>query len=301
MTTTPVAATRQGTQGALWLLAATSLCWGLNWPVMKLALSGIPVLPFRALCLVTAGPAMLAIAWLRGDRLRIPPREVGPLLVAAFFNITLWHLFTGYGVSMMPAGRAGIIAYTMPAWATLFGVLLLGEPLTRARIAALLLGMAGIGALLLPDLRSIAAAPLGVVSMILAALSWGIGTVAMKRFRWSSSVAALSGWQICIGGIPIVAAALALGSFSRVAHADAAAIAALGYVIVFGMVIGQWGWFAALARLPVTRASIGTLAIPVIGVVSSALLLGEPLGIPELLALAFVVAALALALRPGPA
>jgi drug/metabolite transporter (DMT)-like permease len=301
VTTTPVAAARQGTQGALLLLAATSLCWGLNWPVMKLALTGIPVLPFRALCLVTAGPAMLAIAWLRGDGLAIAPRELIPLLLAALFNVTLWHIFTAYGVSLMPAGRASIIAYTMPAWATLFGVLLLGEPLTPTRVAALLLGMAGIGALLLPDLRAIAAAPAGAVSMILAAVAWGIGTVVMKRFRWSSSAAALAGWQTSIGGAPIVVAALVIGPFPGLARADTATLAALGYVIVFGMVIGQWGWFAALARLPVARAAIGTLAIPVIGVVSSTLLLGEPLGIPELLALALVVAALALALRPGPA
>jgi drug/metabolite transporter (DMT)-like permease len=298
---TPIDATRRPALGALLLLAATSLFWGLNWPVMKLALAGIPVLPFRALCLLAAGPAMLAIAWLRGDRLRLPPRELRQVVVAALFNITLWHLFTGYGVSLMPAGRASIIAYTMPAWATLLGVLFLGERLTPSRAAALVLGLAGIGALLLPDLRVILAAPLGVASMILAALSWAVGTVVMKRFRWTGSVAALTGWQICIGGLPILAAALVIGPFPGLAHADPGTLAALAYVIIFGMILGQWGWFEVLTRLPVTRASIGTLAIPVIGAVSSALLLGERLGTAELAALVLVVAALALALRPAPA
>jgi drug/metabolite transporter (DMT)-like permease len=301
VSTTPLAAARQETQGALLLLAATSLCWGLNWPVMKVALDGIPVLPFRALCLLSSGPAMLAIAHLRGDRLRVSSRELKPLILAALFNVTLWHLFTGYGVSLMPAGRASILAYTMPTWATLLGVIWLGEPLTPSRGAALVLGMGGMAALLLPDFHTIAAAPLGAASMILAAISWAIGTAVMKRFQWSSSVAALTGWQICIGGAPIVAAALVAGPFPGLAHADAGTIAALGYVVVFGMVIGQWGWFAVLARLPAARASIGTLAIPVIGVLSSALLLGERLGAAELLALALVVAALALALRPGAA
>ncbi len=301
MSATPIDATRRPALGALLLLAATSLFWGLNWPVMKLALAGIPVLPFRALCLLAAGPAMLAIAWLRGDRLRLPPRELRQVVVAALFNITLWHLFTGYGVSLMPAGRASIIAYTMPAWATLLGVLFLGERLTPSRAAALILGLAGIGALLLPDLRMILAAPLGVASMILAALSWAVGTVVMKRFRWTGSVAALTGWQICIGGLPILAAALVIGPFPGLAHADPGTLAALAYVIIFGMILGQWGWFEVLTRLPVTRASIGTLAIPVIGAVSSALLLGERLGTAELAALVLVVAALALALRPAPA
>lgn len=295
------ATARRPAHGALLLLAATSLFWGLNWPVMKLALAGIPVLPFRALCLLVSGPAMLAVARLGGDRLALPRREFRQLLLASLFNVTLWHLFTGYGLSLMPAGRASIIAYTMPAWATLLGVLFLGERLTPARGAALLLGLSGVGALVLPNLDAIAAAPLGAASMILAALSWAIGTVVTKRCRWTGSVAALTGWQLCLGGAPIVAAALIVGPFPGLARADAATIAALGYVIIFAMLIGQWGWFAVLARLPVTQASIGTLAIPVIGVLSSSLLLGEPLTLEELVALVLVVAALALSLRPGAA
>lgn len=293
------AAARRPARGALLLLAATSLFWGLNWPVMKVALAGIPVLPFRALCLSIAGPVMLAFARLTGDRLVLRPREFGQLLLAALFNVTFWHLCTAYGVSQMPAGHASIIAYTMPAWATLLGVLFLGERLTLARGLALLLGLAGVGVLVLPDLRAIAAAPLGATAMILAALSWAIGTAVTKRCRWTGSVAALTGWQTCLGGAPIVMAALIAGPSPGLAHADAATLAALGYVIVFGMLLGQWGWFAVLARLPVTQASIGTLAIPVIGVLSSALLLGEKLSVEELAALALVVAALALTLRPG--
>lgn len=300
MSAAPLAPARRPAVGALLLLATTSLFWGLNWPVMKLALSGIAVLPFRALCLLAAGPAMLTIAWLRGDRLRLPRRELRQVAVASLFNITFWHLFTAYGVSLMPAGRAGIIAYTMPAWATLLGVVFLGERLTATRVGALILGIAGIGALLLPDRDAIAAAPLGAASMVLAALSWAIGTVVTKRFRWTGSVAALTGWQICIGGMPILAAALIVGPFPGLTRADPGTIAALLYVIVCGLIIGQWGWFEVLARLPVARASIGTLAIPIIGALSSTLLLGEPLGASELTALALVVAALALALRPRP-
>jgi drug/metabolite transporter (DMT)-like permease len=288
---------RRPAQGAFLLLVAISLFWGLNWPVMKLALGKIPVLPFRALCLLASGPAMLGIAALSGAGLRVPRREIAPLLVAALFNVTLWHIFTGVGVSLMPAGRASIIAYTMPAWASLLSALVLGERLTRRRLAGLGLGMAGLASLMLPSFESILAAPLGVLSMILAAFCWATGTVVMKRFPWSGSVAALTGWQICLGGVPIVLAALIIGPFPGLGAADGAAIAALAYIVVFGMIIGQWGWFVVLARLPVSVASISTLAIPVIGVLSSALLLGERLGASEITALMLVVAALALVTR----
>ena len=300
MTIKPIVEAQQPATSAYLLLAALSLCWGLNWPFMKVVLAEIPVLPFRALCLLASGPLLLAIAAARGDPLAVRRHEIGPLLLAALFNVTLWHLFSAYGVSMMPAGRASIIAYTMPAWAMLFGAIVLGEPFGRRGLLALGLGMGGMGALLLPDFQKIAAAPLGALAMMLAAMAWGAGTVVMKRFRWSCSTAALTGWQTSLGGLPIVLAAIVAGPFPGLARADATAIAALAYIIVFGMVFSQWAWFTVLGRLPVAVASIGSLTIPVIGVVSSALLLHERIGGAEIVALTLVLAALALILlRPA--
>ncbi len=100
MSTAPAAAARQPAPVAYLLLAALSLFWGLNWPIMKVALGEIPVLPFRALCLLGSGPLLLAIAALRGDPMALRRHEVGPLLLAALLNVTLWHLFSAYGVSL---------------------------------------------------------------------------------------------------------------------------------------------------------------------------------------------------------
>jgi drug/metabolite transporter (DMT)-like permease len=255
------------------------------------------VLPFRGLCLAISGPSLLAIAAAQGSGIAVPRREILPLLLAALFNIALWHLFTGYGVLELPAGRASIIAYTMPAWATVLGPLFLGERLRAPRLAGLMLGMAGIAALVLPDLATIRAAPLGTASMVLAALSWAVGSVLMKRWRWSVSTAALTGWQTCLGGLPILIAAIIIGPFPGLEHADATTFVALAYVVVAAL-FGQWAWFVVLARLPVAVASIGTLTIPVVGVLSSALLLGERIGPAEVVALVLVVAAIALVLRP---
>lgn len=294
------AAARRTLPSAYILLAALSLFWGLNWPVMKIALGSIPVLPFRALCLLASGPTMLAFAALRRDPIALRRHEIGPLLLAALFNVTLWHLFSAYGVSLLAAGRASIIAYTMPAWAMLLARIVLDEPFGSRGALSLALGMGGIAALLLPEFRHISAAPLGALAMVLAAISWGAGTVVMKRFRWGCSVAALTGWQASLGGLPIVLAAVIVGPFPGLDHADVRTIAALGYIIVFGMLFSQWAWFKVLGQLPVMVASIGSLTVPVIGVLSSALLLGERVGAPEIVALTLVMAALTLVLlRPA--
>ncbi len=182
----------------------------------------------------------------------------------------------------------------------LLGAVVLGEPFGARGLLALTLGMAGIGALLLPDLERIAAAPLGAGTMMLAAISWAAGTVVMKRFRWGCSVAALTGWMTILGGLPIVLAAMVVGPFPGLERVDATAMAALAYVILMGMVFSQWAWFSVLGRLPIAVASIGSLAVPVIGVLSSALLLQERVGAAEIAALLLVVAAFAtVLLRPA--
>lgn len=300
MSAIPSVAARRPPAAAFLLLAALSLCWGLNWPIVKVALVDIPVLPFRALCVLISGPVLLGIAVLRGNSILIPRREIAPLLLAAFLNVTTWHVLSAYGVLLMPAGRASIIAYTMPAWAILFSAIILHEPLTARGILGLALGMMGIAVLVLPDLKHITAAPLGALSMVAAAIVWGAGTVAAKRVWWTPSVAVFTGWQICLGGLPILLAAMITGPFPGLDHAGTAAIIALIYVVVLGMLFAQWAWFTVLGQLPVAVASIGSLAIPVIGVLSSALLLHEALGAAEIGALVLVVAALALVLYRPP-
>jgi drug/metabolite transporter (DMT)-like permease len=274
-----------------------SLCWGLVWPLAKLALEDVPVLAFRAWGLLVAGPLFLAWAALRGERLTMPLRELPAFLLSTFFNITLWYVFSAVGLTLMPAGRASVIAYTMPAWAVLFGMLFLGERPTPARLGGLALGMAGLAALLLPERERLVAAPLGVLMMIGAAATWGIGTVVMKRFQWTLGVVALTGWQLVLGGAPIILAAIVIGPFPGLERAGLRALLAFLYVVFAGMIFAQWAWYKVLAQLPASVAALGTLAIPAIGLVASALVLHEPLTLDEIVAVALVIAALALVMR----
>jgi len=75
-----------------------------------------------------------------------------------------------------------------------------------------------------------------------------------------------------------------------------------GWALVFYGTVIQFcvayvSWFAALARLPASVAAIGTMAVPVIGVVASAIALSEPLGPGQIAALVFTLAAVVLATR----
>jgi drug/metabolite transporter (DMT)-like permease len=265
---------------------------------MKLALREIDPWTFRTTCLLVGGGGLLALVRAGGQSLRVPRAERWPLALVALFNITGWHLCSAYGLTLVHAGRAAIIAYTMPLWTVVFGRLLVGERLTRARLAALGLGLGGMAALVAPEAGALWAAPAGTLLMLGAAVSWAVGTVLTKSRRWAIPTALLTGWQVVLGGVPI-----ALGAALRLAVADdagvrawvapsAAALVGTAYATLVGVLFCHWAWFRLVAILPAAVAAIGTLGIPIVGLFASAVALREPVGSAELLALVLVVSGL---------
>jgi drug/metabolite transporter (DMT)-like permease len=154
-------------------------------------------------------------------------------------------------------------------------------------------------ALVAPDARALWEAPAGSLLMLGAALSWSIGTVLTKARRWAMPTALLTGWQLVLGAVPIV-----LGAAIRLAVAgdggpatmtpSAAALLGTAYATGVGVIFCHWAWFRLMAILPATVAAIGTVGIPIVGLFASALVLGEPVGRAELLALVLVVSGLAI-------
>ena len=278
--------------GGFVLLAFVSLFWGLNWPGMKIALSELPIWWFRVLSVGVGAVGLMAIAWASTGALRPTRRELWPLLVCALFNIVGWHLFTGYGVSLMPAGRASIIAFTLPVWAALLGALILGERITAYKVAGLVLGVAALAVLIGPDLVALSAAPAGALFMLGAAVSWAFGTVLFKKYDWDSPVSALIGWQLLIGLAVILPGALILEPAPDLTALSAKVWIALLYLFALPMIFCQWAFFKVVRMFPAAIASIGTLAVPVIGVYSSALILGEIVGWREVVSMALTCAAL---------
>lgn len=288
------------TPGLLLLLVLLTLGWGMNWPIMKIALRDVPVWTFRSFCVGAGAVGLLGLALLSGQRLRIPPGQLPRLLAAAAFNITGWNLLALYGLQHLPSGRAAILAFTMPVWATLLSLLVLDERLTARRAAGLVLGMSGMAILVGGDLRALGAAPLGSLLMLGAAVSWAIGVVLMKRLVVDLPPTALSGWQMLLGGAPIVAGALVL-EWGAVESVSAASAAGVLYNMFVCFIFCYWAWFKIVASVPVAVSGLSTLLIPIVGVFSGMLILGERPGWPEFTAMALVVGAMATVLLPAAA
>jgi len=289
----PSTATSSLNVSGLLLLVGLTVVWGSNWPVMKIAMAEIPVWWFRAACLVCGGLGLLGLAALSGNRLLLKAHEIPPLLLTAAFAVAGWHVCSAFGVSLMPAGRAVIIAFTMPVWAAIASAWLLGEKMTVYKAVGFVLGLAGLAILIGPDLAIIGAAPIGALFMLVAAMSWGLGTVLFKRFNWSVPVLTNMGWQLTAASIPVTAIAFATSPPPDVTALSQPVVWAMVYVLLLPMTFGQWAYFKIVNLFPASVAALGTLAIPVVGVYSSVLLLGEPAGWREAAALGLICSALA--------
>ena len=282
----------------LWVLVALTLGWGFNWPMIKLALTELPVLSFRSICLLCGAAGLFAIAaWARLP-LRVPQGQWGRLLLIALFNITGWNVFTVYGIGYMSSGRAAILVYTMPLWSVLLSAWLLDERLTARRILGVALGMGAVLLLLSSELRAVQMAPKGTLLMLGAALTWAIGTVMMKRYPVDLPVTSLTAWQLLLGGIPIYTGALAL-ELERLQPLTLWPSVALIYNILVAFIFCHWAWYKIVTTVPVGVSSLSTLMIPVVGVFSGMLVLSEVPHWQDYAALGLVMLALATVLLPS--
>ena len=279
---------RQG----LILLALLSLGWGLNWAVMKVVISEVPPLYFRAVCLIVGGLGLLALARLTGGAVRVPTGQWGRLALLSLCNIVGWNVFAIYGVALLPSGRAALLGYTMPLWGALLSVWLLGEKVTVRRLIGLGLGLAGIVALLGGSVDGMLAAPLGVACMIVAAWSWALGIVLLKRLPVTLPTTALTGWLMLIGGLPILCAAVPLET-ARLAWPSFWPAFGLVYNVFIAFMFCYWAWNRIVLMVPVAVSSLSSLSAPLVGVLGGVVLLGEPFGTQEALAVLLILSAVA--------
>lgn len=277
---------------AVLLVIALGFGWGFNWPSIKLAVSEISVWPFRAWVLVVGGALLMLTARLQGRRLRMPRAEWRPFLLVSFLNISAYQVIVAAGIGLMEAGRGAILGFTFPLWTVLIGWFVLKEPLTRARLVALVCGLGAMALLIIPDITIVGRSPLGAGLIVLSAVVWAAGTVAFKHYRWSLPPLEMTAWQISVGSIPVVIGALVLAPLPDVSVMSWPAMAGCIYSAVVGIFLGQWIWYRTLNSLPAAVASISSLCIPIVGVFSSALILGETVTWLDLVALALVCAAL---------
>jgi len=277
-------------------LGVTAFGWALNWPLMKLLLQQWPPLFARGLAGVAAAAILFSIAKARGQALDVRREAVPRLLFASFTNVFAWMGFSTVAMKFVPVGEGALIVYTMPIWATLLAWPLAGIRPKLVDIAALVLGVGGIAVLLGRNGFSFDSGRIiGIALLFAAAILFAIGNI-LNRVALPMPPLVEVAWQVGLGCLAMLILGVAFE------QPDYGALTAQGLACFIYMTLVPMGlcyltWFETLRRLPPSSASTGMLLVPLIGVISAALILGEPLGLREVVAMVLTLGGVTLALQ----
>lgn len=285
-----------GRMTSLALLAVIAVSWGLTWPVNKAML--FYTSPIWAVCIryIVAVVVLAALTFALG-RLRLPPREDLPVV----FSVALLHML-GFGVlcsiglQYVTAGRSVLLAYTTPFWVFPLARIVLGERLTMARLLAFTLGIAGL--LLLVNPLSLDWTDRHILTghalILIAAVLWACSIVYVRRHRWVTTPFDLLLWQALLITVLTAAVAFALEGPPQVNVTGGFLMLAL-YGGGIGTALAFWALNTVNRVLPATTTSMGLLGVPLLGVASSMLTLGEAIDVTSIAALVLIVGGIAVA------
>lgn len=280
------------------LLVLLTLIWGLNWPVMKQGIAHYPPLTFRALSLLLGLPIIGMVVVYQKASFKVPRSFWPMLLVLAIPNMVLWHSMMILAIPNLSSGRAAILGYTMPIFSAVFGGLFFRDRLpARAWIGV---AAAAIGVLLLlwHELEALGSRPFGVSLMLVSAASWAIGTQLLRRTRIPVPLITLSFWMVAIGAAALTLMAVIFEG-SQFHVPEGAALFGVLYNGFLALGFAQVTWFFLARNLPPVASTLSVMLIPVIGLFSGALWLGEQLHWQDWTAVVLMMVAIASVLLPS--
>lgn len=287
-----------GIPGRAWLfLLMMALAWGATWPLMKTAVAEIPVFSFRAINVIGASSALMAVSWLTARRVLPYPGEWRRIWIIGLFNVGIWFSLSAVALQTIPAGRGALLAFTTPLWAMMLERAFYGVPVTGRRGLGILLALAAIAVLTYRDLLSETPSYIGIVAILVAAFAQTTGSVLQQRSRFQTPLFALIGWQMLLGGMPIVIAAALLDDQSWQASVSFEALSATIALTFFSICCGVIAWYSLLRVTNMGFAAVGSLVVPFSGVMLSAVTLGEVLTPQDIAGLVLITAAIAVTTR----
>lgn len=280
---------------ALPLVLILTIVWGTNWSLFPLAVREVSVWTFRAVSLTGAGIFLLAFARMRGMSTTISREHWAAVTAAAVIYLVVWNLASTYAAILIPSGQAAILGFTMPLWTVLVVWALFGEKPGPRMLLAMALAAVGVGLLIIPAREAYRDAPAGFLLGLTAGLGWALGTVILKRANVPVPALVLTGWQLLIAAAPLWLGAFWLGRGEWFVPSWQTVLV-IGYITLVPMAIGNLSWFAIVGLLPASVAGISSVMVPIVAMVTGAIVHGEPLGPFQLGAMACCGSALFLAL-----
>jgi drug/metabolite transporter (DMT)-like permease len=287
------------TRAQLIALVGLTLMWGINWPMMKIAVLELPPLYVRGITMGLAAVWLMLYFRTRGLRLwPATPREWRDIVLLGIPNIFLWHTLSILGVLALPSGRASILGFMFPVWTVALGVLFMGQQLNKRIVIAVIAALLGIGLLISHELTALQGKPMGIVWMELGAISWAIGTLWMRRINFTMPVQSLTVWMMLLSSPVILMLASATETWPTW-DISPMAWGSLVYAVFVNYGFAQIIWFGMARDLPPATSAMSIMAVPVTGTLFATFMVGEWPHWQDYVAMVCVVTAIAAVLLPS--
>jgi len=267
--------------------------WGLNFVVIKIGLHNMPPLLLAGLRFVlVAFPALLFVA-----------RPKVPLTLLLGYGLTISFgqfafLFTAIKFGM-PAGLASLVLQAQAFFTIVLGAGVFGERLQAKQVAGITLAIIGVLVLIESSLNGQHVPLLGFLLTLSGAFCWACGNIFNKKIMQHTSrpaVMSLVVWSALIPIIPFMVASLIFDGpalmLQSLVSIDLTTILSLVYLSLFATIIGYGIWGALMGRYETWRVAPLSLLVPVVGLASAALLLGESMTLLQLAGAVLIMAGL---------
>lgn len=286
------------------LLTLLTLTWGVNWPVMKQGISGFPPLTFRTLSMWLGLPVLALVLWMLKVPFRLPAGPNGThwkeLLKLTASNMLVWNVCIIVALQSLSSGRSAILGYTMPIFSALIGAVLYRHRLTQRGWLGIGTAALGVSLLLWHEFHTLSGQPQAVLLALLAASSWALGTQQLRHTHLPLHTLTLSFWMTAITAAVMTVLALWLEHSRelRIPTPGPATLGAIAYngLLVFGF--AQATWLTLARNLPPIASTLSVMLIPVLGVFTGAVWLGERLYWQDWTAMALMVVSIGSVLWP---
>ena len=285
---------------AAWL--AVCFFWGAGYLAIRVGVRTMPPMLFVGLRILAAGAILFGV--LVATRRAVLPRRSDwvRLGIIGVLTETVSNGVLSWSGQWLTSGLMSLLSAMAPFWMVgIEAATREGERLTARTAFAVLFGFGGLVALVEPSLRNVAVAPKELVGCALIQVvcaSYALGSVYTKRVRVDVSPLMNAAVQMIVGGAVLTLVGTGFGEWGRF-DADRDALAAFGYLLVFGSLVGYSSYVYALRTLPIAFVALHRYINPAVAVFLGWLILSEPLSSRTAFAVALIAVGVALVPRRG--
>ena len=277
--------------------ACVYLFWGSTYAAIRVAGMHLSP-PLVAGCRSLLSTLIIcAICLLRGKSLRVSRSAAWRMALVGVLMMSGNNVLLTWSETMVSSGLASLVIATIPIMIALLETVLPdGEALNKRGWLGVLLGTAGMVALLWPSLHHSSTKDthlFAFVLLLLAGLSFSVGSVLSRRFHFKEDMFVVTAWEIGAAGLVNISIAGVAGSF-HTAVWTRHGVMSIVYLSVFGSVVGLSSFTYLLQHVPVTKVATYAFVNPLVAVLLGVVLLHERLQPSEVLGMGIIVAAVAM-------